>query len=168
MTTINAGQLRNIVLETVGELAKKEKLTTGRILAKVGEKIGLPFVRQHAEQLLTYLYELFRTGHLSWGLNYENPDPLWCHLTEKGRKALEVFSRDPANQAGYLNHVQKLKPVKPVALSYLREALSTYNSDCFKATAVMVGVATECIVLELRDTLSKRMKDLGKSPSKHL
>ncbi len=168
MTAIDASRLRNTLLETVGGLSKNHKLTTGLILGKMGENVGLPFVRQHAEELLTYLYDLFRTGHLSWGMNYENPDPPWCHLTEKGRKALEVFSRDPANPAGYLSHVQKLKPVNPVALSYVKEALSTYNSDCFRATAVMIGVGTESIVLELRETLSKRMKDLGKSPSRHL
>jgi hypothetical protein len=168
MATIDGSQLRNILLETVAGLAKELKLTTGQILAKVGEKAGLPFVRQNAEELLTYMYDLFRTGHLSWGFNYENPDPPWCHLTEKGRKALQAFSRDPVNPAGYLSHVSKLKPINPVALSYLKEGLSTYNSDCFRAAAVMLGAATECIILELRDTLSKRMKDLGKSPSKHL
>jgi hypothetical protein len=135
------------------------------ILGKVSEKAGHPFVTQHAEELLTYMYDLFRTGHLSWGFNYANPDPPWCHLTETGRKALKAFSRDPVNPQGYLNHVSKFNPISPVALSYLKEALNAYNSDCFRAAAVMLGVATECIILELRDALSKRMKDVGKSPS---
>jgi hypothetical protein len=60
--------------------------------------------------------------------------------------------------------VSKLGDLNTVAESYLREALRTYNSDCFKATAVMIGAAAESLILEIRDTLTHRMEDLGQAP----
>ena len=35
----------------------------------------------------------------------------------------------------------------------MSEALTTYDANCIKATAVMVGAAAESLVLEVRDTL---------------
>ncbi len=43
----------------------------------------------------------------------------------------------------------------------MREALSTFNAQCYKATAVMVGVAAESLVLSLRDALVAKMKAAG-------
>jgi hypothetical protein len=34
------------------------------------------------QALLTAWYALFRSGHLSWGYNLNNPDPSFCHVTE--------------------------------------------------------------------------------------
>jgi hypothetical protein len=122
-----------------------------------------------AEQaLLTMWHDLFRMGHLSWGYDISNPDPPFCHLTEQGRKTLEHLSRDPANPDGYLAHLFSRGKLNSVSESYLREALRTYNSNCFKATAVMTGAAAESIVLELRDTTVNQIKVLGRTPSKDL
>ncbi len=81
---------------------------------------------------------------------------------------MENLSRDPANPDGYLAHLCKRGTLNEIADSYLREALKTFNSDCFKSTAVMVGAAAETMILELRDTLIKRMKSMGKVPLKDL
>jgi hypothetical protein len=39
--------------------------------------------------LLTEWQELFRTGYMAWGLNLANPDPPFCHPTERGQQAIE-------------------------------------------------------------------------------
>jgi hypothetical protein len=56
--------------------------------------------------------------------------------------------------------------MSPVTDSHLQEALRTYNTDCFKAAAVMIGVAVESIILELRDALVQRMTAGGNPPGK--
>ncbi len=106
--------------------------------------------------------------YLAWGFDLSNPNPPFCHVTEQGRQVLQNLSRDPANPAGYLAYLSKVGTLNEVAESYLQEALKTYNSDCFKSTAVMVGAAAESLILEIRDTLVQRMKQLGQTPSKNL
>jgi hypothetical protein len=75
------------------------------------------------QALLTFFYDLFRNGYLSWGLNLNNPDPPWCHLTSQGRAALTHFSRDPANPDGYLAYLASVATLSPLAKSYIEEAL---------------------------------------------
>jgi hypothetical protein len=120
------------------------------------------------QAVLTAWYDLFRTGHLSWGFNLNNPDPPHCHVTEQGRRALEHFSRDPANPDGYSAHLRKRASLNAVAHSYIDEALRTYNTECYRATAVMVGAAAESLVLEFRDAVVAGMKNVARTPHKDL
>ena len=50
------------------------------------------------QAILTQWGELFRTGLLAWGLNLNNPNPPFFHLTDRGRLALENATRDPSNR----------------------------------------------------------------------
>jgi len=68
----------------------------------------------------------------------------------------ETLRELPANPDGYLAQ-SEISKINDISLSYLKEALRTYNSDCCKATAVMVGAATESLVLELRDAIVSTM-----------
>lgn len=119
------------------------------------------------QAILTIWYDLFRKGHLSWGYNLTNSEPPFCHLTEKGKEFLKNYSSDPANPEGYLNLVKKFK-INDIAFSYIQEAVNSYNNNCHKAAAVMVGCASESMILELRDTLVAKMTALGKSANSKL
>ena len=88
-------------------------------------------------------YALFNTGYLSWGHNLSNNSPPFCHVTARGKEALETLSRDPSNPAGYLAHLRKLAPLNAVAWSYLEEGINCYVVGHFKAAAVLLGAATE-------------------------
>jgi len=46
--------------------------------------------------------------------------------------------------------------------------LTTYNVSCFKAAAVMIGAASESVILELRDEVVNKITSLTKTPSKKL
>lgn len=54
-------------------------------------------------------------------------------------------------------------PFGPITESYIGEALQTFNSGCYKATAVMVGAAAESIVLDIRDSLVSKL-NIAKNP----
>jgi hypothetical protein len=98
-----------------------------------------------------------------------NPDPPFCHLTEQGRETLKHLSRDPANPDGYLAYLNRHARINAISESYLDEALRTYNVACYKACAVMVGAAAERLILEVRDELVGRIKQLTKAiPKKQL
>jgi hypothetical protein len=170
-TMIDGNQLRKVLLEVIKDISERKQgssLQSGLILDEAARKLEIRRNTDMEQALLTYWYDLFRTGHMSWGHNLLNADPPFCHLTEHGRKTLETISRDPANPDGYMNHITAKGSLNPTAQSYIEEALKTYNVGCFKATAVMVGAASESLVLETRDTLIIRIQKLGKSPPRKL
>lgn len=162
-----ANKLHSELLQAIQDAAKgpSHNLQTGTILGKFGS----PFPNLEREQaLLTLWHDLFRTGYLAWGHSLGNPDPPFFHLTEKGRRWLEHFSRDPVNPDGYLAYVAKQAKLNPIAQSYLEEAVKTYNNNCVKSSVVMTGAAAECIALDLRDLLVARIKNQGQTVPKDL
>lgn len=147
--------------ESLGPLGSS--LQQGPVLDAVARKLGIRHNPDLEQALLTQWGELFRTGLLAWGLNLANPNPPFCHLTERGKQALENLTRDPSNPSGYLRHLYSIATLDPVALSYLREALDCYVSGLFKAAAVMIGAAAERVILEVRDTVVQKLTSLGRA-----
>ena len=145
---MNDQDIRSILLEIVAEQDEyirqdptRGSLQQGTILQEVERRVGWSRSRNGQEAILTYWYDLFRTGILSWGYNLSNPNPPFCHLTSHGRKVLSNISRHPSNPDGYISFLTKNANLDSIALSYIEEALKTYNSDCMKAEYVMVGEA---------------------------
>lgn len=157
--------LRRVVLEVVSEFSKMgASFQSAGVMEEAARRLGIKLGDVAEQQsLLTFWGDLFRTGYLSWGYNLANSAPPFCHLTEQGRKALAHVSRDPANPAGYLEYLSSRAFLSPIAQSYIEEALKTFNSYCFKASAVMIGVATEAMVLEIRDVLCAKLNTLGQT-----
>jgi len=157
---VTGEDLRRVVLETINTHVGTDGAASSRnILAHAAKTLEISGTAQE-QALLAFFYDLFRTGYLSWGKNLSDSDPPWFHLTQQGREALKNISRDPANPDGYLANLAACGGLNPVAESYIREALATYAAACFKATAVMVGVAAESLVLELRDSVGSRLDAL--------
>jgi hypothetical protein len=165
---IDGQRIRSVLLELAHEWSNEpNRLQELSFLNEAARRLGIRSGRhQEFEQaVLTVWHDLFRTGHLAWGIDLNNIHPFF-HVTSQGRRTLEHLSRDPANPDGYLAHLRDIGMMSPVTDSYLQEALRTYNTDCFKAAAVMIGVAVESIILELRDALVQRMMDGGNPPGK--
>ena len=163
---MNEPQFQRILLDAAAEHAQRspEGIQQYAILRNVAERLGIRFGDTDAEQVLLAAWsDLFRNGHLAWGHNLLFPDPPFVHLTEQGRTALQRISRDPANPDGYLSYLRGRVSINPIAESYIIEGLRTYNTNCFKAAAVMVGAAAESVILQLRDTLVAQMRQAGKS-----
>jgi hypothetical protein len=167
---IDGNIIHQVLLEVVVELSKinNSYMQSGAILQKTAERLGIHHNPTYEQALLTLFYDLFRNGHLAWGFNLANVDPPWCHVTEQGRETLRHLSRDPANPDGYRAHLSSHGILDPIANSYLEEALKTYNTGCFKSTAIMLGTASESVILELRNVLVKRITDIGRAPAKKL
>lgn len=168
---IDGATIRRTLLEVVQEYVSptpKPSFQSGSILNEVAKRLNLLNNIEAQQALLTLWHDLYRSGHISWGFDIYNPNMPFCHLTQIGRKALEHLSRDPFNPDGYLKHLQTIAPISSIPQSYIEESLRTYNSNCFKATAVMIGCANEALLLELRDTLVSKMTSLGLSVPKNL
>jgi len=162
---LDGQQMRVALIEKTRDLLRTypESLNHDQVLREVARDLGIRGASGRDAQagLLTIWYDLFREGYLSWGIDIDNPNPPFCHLTGRGRTFLSHISHDPANHQGYMQYLTSQTTLNPVAQSYIQEALNTYNNMCYKATAVMVGAAAESMVIEVRDTLVGHMKTTG-------
>ncbi|WP_017416230.1 hypothetical protein [Clostridium tunisiense] len=166
---MDVNQIRERLLEVISEYSKQGPgyFQQSNVLRETAKSLDIKGDLELEQILLTEWNELFRIGYLAWGYDIANPEPPFCHLTLKAKENLKKFSRDPANQGGYLNYLTSNSGLNSIAISYITEALETYNNNCIKATAVMVGCASESVILELRDVLVGKMNSLGKTvPSK--
>jgi hypothetical protein len=168
MAMPNALGIRAVLLEAInsneprGPHDHRPNLQQVSVLETAAAALAIRQNPEFEQALLTQWQELFRTGLLAWGLNLANPNPPFFHLTERGRRALANASRDPSNPAGYLRHLASVASLEPIAMSYLREGLDCYVDGLFKAAAVMIGCATESLILSLRDATVQKLMTVGK------
>jgi hypothetical protein len=161
--------IRAAMLTVIERLSRGGNLQSGTVLREAAMAVFNRRTDDLEDQaLLTQFYELFRTGYLAWGLNISNPDPPFFHLTEQGRKTLAKLSSDPGNPAGYRLRLDAVAPINSITGSYLDEALRCYVADLNKAAAVMVGAASESLILELRDEVEQKLSSFGRPISKDL
>ena len=159
--------IRSCLLQVIAERTPKRPtdgaLQSRGVLEETRSRLngGRDIILEQA--ILAAFQDLFRTGHLSWGYDFCNPDPPFFHITSQGRKALEIVGRDPANPDGYFRCLLEKVIINPISESYLREGVACFNQDLLKAAAVMVGGASESLALELRDTLVRKLQSMQTS-----
>ena len=158
-------EIREALLHAAEKIKPKSEydgplqLTT--LFEEVENRLGRNLGTQFEQEILTQWHDLMRTGYFAWGANLLNPSSPFFHFTDRGMKALERLSRDPGNPSGYLRHLKVVAKLNSIAESYLVEGLSCFEAGLHKASAVMVGAASESLVLELRDTTRGRLVQLG-------
>ena len=155
MAELTGQRIRQAMLEVVNRCSGQRHLQTNEIIDGTLSELGISRPNVDMQRVILDMFQdLFRKGQLTWGCDFSNPNPPFCHVTERGRETLQNLSRDPANPDGYLNQTQ-LSNINEISLSYIKEALQTYNSNCFKAAAVMVGAASEALVVEFRNEITE-------------
>lgn len=164
-------EIRQVLLEEVATAQPRNlndgSLQQNTVLTQVSKRLNIVNDINLEQIVLSEWYGLFNIGYLSWGHNLSNTNPPFCHVTARGKKTIETLSRDPGNPEGYLAYLQSLAPLNTIASSYLTEGLNCYVGGHYKAAAVMLGGASESLVLELRDYLVQRITELGQpAPSK--
>ena len=168
--SIDKNNIKQVMLAVINDhSADRGGFQIRQIIDETAEKLEIDEMSPAVEQMiLTVWYDLFREGNVSWGRDPAEPMLPFAHVTDRGRAAFEQLSRDPSNPEGYLANLRAVGTINDVALSYIDEALKTYNSSCHKAAAVMVGCASESLVLEVRNALVDRITASGDIPSSKL
>lgn len=163
---LDASNVTGIMLDAIAESASVPgaMLNSDEVLKKAIGRIPSADGDALQQAVLTVWYDLFRNGHLSPGHSFKHRDQTYCHVTDAGRTMLKHRSRDPVNPGGYLEYLRCQGSIDQVALSYVKEALHTFNATCFKAAAVMIGAATERLILVLRDSLVEGITRVGRTP----
>jgi len=175
--TANGNRLPEVVLQAIEELSVSQGgkgFTYHQTLGKVQDVFKNDRSDASTEgshelrtNILNYWNSLLRCGVIGFGTpNHWATDTF--HLTKTGQKTLEQLGRDPINPDGYMAHIKACGTLDAVSESYVKEALHTYQTGCYKATAVMVGIAAEGMILHLRDILVDRFRVARKSVPSHL
>ena len=88
---MDGNKIREVLLKVIKEYEKKGPghFQQRPILIESAKRLGIKGDLDLEQALLTVWHDLFRTGHLSWGHNLDNPGPPFCHLTTKGREELK-------------------------------------------------------------------------------
>lgn len=167
MNMAHGASIPQAILEVVSQRGSGQQVE--KILESVCEKLGE--ARPNAalqKEILAHWQNMFTNGTLVWGVDLLNPNPPWFHIADRGKKTLENIDRDPVNPNGYMAHLQKSASLSPIAQSYISEALNTYAANCYKATAVMIGVCVEEIAIELAKAICDRLAILHRPPNSKL
>jgi hypothetical protein len=158
-------EARLAVLNVLSQYRKETERSFGRryVLERAAQSLG-QFGDQHGGLLVMAAYDdLFRSGVINFGRSIGQSGPEWGNLSEHGIAALSNVDRDPSNPTGYLAAIAPYLKGQDIALSYLNEALDTYNKGNVKASAVMLGCAVEALSLSLRDRLKARLEANGRT-----
>lgn len=74
------------------------------------------------------------------------------HVTEYGMKCLEARDILPYDVDDYMKLINEIDILNEWVKYYINQALMCYNSNCFEASLIMVGLSNEVIVESLIDS----------------
>jgi hypothetical protein len=117
---------------------------------------GHPYQTQDRFLFLVHevMWELIIAGVLSPGLNANNPNLPWFHVTDYGRRVLKEERFVPHDPTGYLDELQRSVPaIDPTVLAYLTEALQCFHRGLNIGATMMLGVAAERVFMLVCDSV---------------
>jgi hypothetical protein len=118
------------------------------------------FERQNARHQLVFLshevfWQLVVEGVLAPGMDDNNIDLPWFHVTKFGREVLASASPPPYDPTGYLARLnERIGSADQTVVAYLVESLETFRKGSRVASIVMLGIAAERVFLLLCDSLA--------------
>ncbi|AIF84159.1 hypothetical protein NTE_02104 [Candidatus Nitrososphaera evergladensis SR1] len=140
-------------------------LQTRSIIHDVEElavKKGYAFQRQDKDKVLYLISEFMTEGLIGWGLNYDNPEPPFMHISEYGRAVVLSQKPQPYDPDGYLANLKTEIPgIDETIMIYITEALQTLRRNNLFSAAVMTGVASERAFELLLDAVSNAVTGNG-------
>ena len=108
------------------------------------------------------LWELMIQGVIAPGLDSNNPNLPFFHITEYGEKVVLEQKYVPHDPTGYLDRFRvDIGSPDPVVIIYLSESLECFARGNLIASVVMLGIAAERVFLLLCRALSESLSDQG-------
>lgn len=106
------------------------------------------------------LWEFMIQGIVAPGLDINNPNLPFFHVTEHGEKVLSAGEFVPHDPSGYLERFRSEVPnPDPTVESYLSESLNCFSRGNLIASVVMLGIASERMFLLLCESLLAALAD---------
>jgi hypothetical protein len=115
-----------------------------------------------AEVALEIVWDLFRQGIVTFGLNALKPGWPWLRLSRFGETALQQGLYRFHNKAEFMKVLRsEAIDISPDAVLYLREAVAAFYTDCLLSTCVMLSLAVETEFLRLLN-IAKSSRTYGR------
>jgi len=106
------------------------------------------------ENILNVVWGMIFEGIYTPGTSVQHPGFPGLRLTEYGRKCFEAGELTPHDPDDYLKRLRTTCPnIDATTLLYVEEALGSFRAGRFLAAAVMIGVASESMLLRLVDAV---------------
>ncbi|MBR9916335.1 hypothetical protein GYB29_01280 [bacterium] len=110
--------------------------------------------RNLEEAVREIMWQLIVQGLIVIGLNTTNPNWPNYKITQKGLDYISNGDVQPYDPNGFLNDFKSKNPsCSDKVYSYLEEAVLGYNNGLMKSCAVMLGAASESLILELNQAI---------------
>lgn len=108
------------------------------------------FNRNEIKKIYESFHTLLNRGVIAPGAvgNY-GPDLPNFHVTEYGLKCLEATYILPYDSEVYLNKLSEISSLNAWIKFYIEQSLECFNSYCYEASLIMVGLSNEIIMEEL-------------------
>jgi hypothetical protein len=107
------------------------------------------------------VWELVIQGVLVIGLNASNPEWPWLSVSEWGEEYVREGGPDVYDPDGYLRDLASDHPLDEIEQRYLSQASAAFRADLPDAAAVMIGAASEHLLLLLADAIVEKEKTGG-------
>jgi len=166
MATAPTQSVREVLLTVIERQDQKrkeyspgqKKLVQSEVLDETQTLLSITNGDEVREQaVLAAWNDLLRTGFIAWGASLHSPTPPHFFVTDKGRRALQQITRDPHNPTGYMRHLDTRTKVGSITRSYISEAVECYAAGFFKSSAVMVGAASESMIVDLIELVKSKL-----------
>src|SRR5438046_566658 len=119
------------------------------------ETPNLEYSNPLADKITEVIWELIIEGVYTPGTGMQTPNLPFLRATEHGRKCFEAGELTAHDPDDYLLRLKTACPsVDDITLLYTGEALDTFRAGNHLASAVMIGVAAEKMLLRLVDAVS--------------
>lgn len=98
-----------------------------------------------------------------FGSDSLNPEWPFYRVTDHGLSVLKSAAPQPYDPDGFMAHFDATcGSIDPVVRGYVAEAVHAFNSDCTRAAAVMLGCASEKLLLLLLEAFEMSISDAAK------
>lgn len=112
------------------------------------------------EQVRQILWRFVGQGLLVFGMDRQNPNYPFYKVTEYGHEVTSQQGAQPYDPAGFMEEFRRSNPTADqVIANYLSEAVRAFNYDFAMASAVMLGGASEQLVLLLIDAFEAAIQN---------
>lgn len=154
----------NGLYTSVYEIARREKLFEEAQPSRYVGRGGNPaFDRQYWGKFSALFWEHVMLGIISIGYDSSNPNFPFFAITDYGMQALQKENAIIFDPTGMIENLEKkVGELDIIVKEYLSEALICLRRNCYRATIVMVGCASEQTFLNVVNAYTDSLKEEAK------
>ena len=152
---MNPSKVQNVLL---GVLARTTDTRLGRGRYYLYDAVARESPNIDRALVMEAVWALISRGLAYIDYSQPSADNWKLNLTAAGRAAALDEQASPDNPESYLNRLSEDIPeLSDVVREYIKESLGAYNARLYRASAVMLGVASEAAVLEAATSFAKQL-----------